>query len=561
MTTKELLATEWADLEPHYKELAKIKLTPENVDGWLASWSRVSECVDEIYNRLYYLITRNTADEASKEKYRHFLDGIYPSSMAAEQKLKEILLDSKLEPKGFEIQIRNMRAEADLYCAENLPLLSEEQKLNSEYDRIISGQTLEWNGEEKTVTQMLVVLEDPDRSVREKSFLASMKRQLADRQEINELWSRMIDLRMKLASNAKKPDYRTYRWQQMLRFDYTPDDCKSFQRAIEEAVVPAARRVLEKRKAQLGVKQLRPWDLEVNPQNVPALKPFTTIDEYISKTNAIFNHVDPAFGKYFRLMTDEKLLDLDNRKNKAPGAYTTGFNRIRRPVIFANAIGFDEDVRVLLHESGHAFHYFESAHLPYLQQLNAPMEFAEVASMSMELLARPYTTTEYGGFYDKKSAAQSMIHQLEKTLLFWPYMAVVDAFQQWVYENPIAAKDGNQCDKTWGELWKRFMPVTDWSGLEDEMVTGWHRKLHIHTSPFYYVEYGLAQLGACQVWANALKDQRKSVAAYRKALTYGGTRTLPELYKIAGAKLAFDAGTLKQAVDLIEETLRDLEKI
>ena len=243
-------------------------------------------------------------------------------------------------------------------------------------------------------------------------------------------------------------------------------------------------------------------------------------------------------------MRREKLLDLVNRKRKAPGGYCTDFSAVKRPFICMNAVGVHDDVQTLLHEGGHSFHVFETASLPYHQQTQVPMEFAEVASMGMELLAAPYLAADQGGFYSPADAARARIEHLEGTLLFWPYMAVVDAFQHWVYENPDAATDPVNCDRTWGEQWDRFMRGVDWGGLEEEKVTGWHRKLHIFQVPFYYVEYGLAQLGAMQVWRNALRDQAKAVANYRQALALGGTVTLPELFATAGAKFAFDAQTL-----------------
>ncbi|HEX9617698.1 MAG TPA: M3 family metallopeptidase, partial [Anaerolineales bacterium] len=254
------------------------------------------------------------------------------------------------------------------------------------------------------------------------------------------------------------------------------------------------------------------------------------------------------------------LLDLENRKGKAPGGYCDDFKATRRPFIFMNAVGLHDDVQTLLHEGGHAFHLFEMIHLPYFHQLETPMEFNEVASMAMELLAAPYLSAEQGGFYSQEDTARARIEHLEACLLFWPYMVVVDAFQHWVYENHQEARDPANCDAKWTELWERFMPGVDWSGLEAERATGWQRKLHIHEDPFYYVEYGLAQLGAFQVWGNALKDQAGAVAAYRKALSLGGTATLPQLYATAGARLAFDAGTLSSAIRLAEETITKLEE-
>jgi len=549
----------WAKFQPYYQELAERPISPANLESWLADWSRVSLLVYEAYQRLYVAITVDTTDKLAEQRYNTYLDEIYPAAQAAEQPLKEKLLNSGLEPPGFEVPLRNLRAEADLYRPANLPLLSEELKLNTIYDKIIGAQTIEWDGREVTISQLQTVFQDSDRARRERAWRLAAARQLADRQAINDLWRKFMKLRGEIAANAGKPDYRAYKWQQRLRFDYTPQDCLSFHRAIEEAVVPAARRILARRQSRLGLQTLRPWDLEVDPLGRPPLKPYTTIGELESKTAAIFQRVDPKLGEYFEIMRREGLLDLDNRKGKAPGGYCTDFPVAKRPFIFANSVGVHDDVQTMLHEGGHAFHVFESSHLPYHQQLQVPMEFAEVASMGMELLAAPYLPAGQGGFYSIEDAARARVEFLERSLLFWPYMAVVDAFQHWVYENHTAASDPDNCDAQWNALWERFMPDIDWSGLEQEKTTGWHRKLHIHQDPFYYVEYGMALLGSVQVWRNALDDQAGAVAAYRRALALGGTRPLPQLYATAGVRFAFDAGTLSQAVALMERVINELE--
>jgi oligoendopeptidase F len=387
---KELYEWDWAKFEPYARDLSERPINAANVEEWLKDWTSLDQCYDEVYNRLYVATTINTADKESEERYVRFMDELYPKAMEAGQVLKEKLLESGLQPAGFEVPLRNMRAEADLFRKENLPLFSEETKLTSEYDKIIGSQTVLWDGEERTVSQVKAVSIDPDRDRREKAFRLVAERQLADQDALNTRWGKFLDLRANMTKNAGKPDYRSFRWQQLLRFDYQPKDCVSFHKAIEEAVVPAAKRIYERRRQQLGLTTLRPWDLDVDSTGQPPLKPYQTIDELKNKTLSVFKHVDPKLGEYFETMMSEGLLDLDNRKNKAPGGYCTAFGRVQRPFIFANAVGLQDDVMTLVHEGGHSFHVFESAHLPYNQQLAVGMEFAEVASMGMELLASPY---------------------------------------------------------------------------------------------------------------------------------------------------------------------------
>jgi oligoendopeptidase F len=558
-TAPALLKWSWQDIEPHFDDLAARNLSAQNANEWLADWSALDERIGEMYARLSLAKTQNTADKDAEQAYHTFLDDIFPKAEAARQKLREKLLASGLEPKGFEMPLKRMRASAEIFRAENLPLLTQEQKLVSQYQKIIGAQTVQWDDKEVTIAQLRPVYQNPDRAIRERAWRASIARQMVDRQAINDLWKEFLSLRRKIAVNADKPDYRAYKWQQLHRFDYTPDDCRSFHRAIEQAVVPAARRIYERRQERLGLSSLRPWDLDVDVLGRAPLKPFNTSEELMTIAMSMFNRVDPKLSEYFGAMMRHELLDLENRKNKAPGAYCTNFAMSKQPFIFQNAVGLHGDLQTILHESGHAFHCFERYSLPYAPQRQIGMEIAEVASMAMELLAAPYLAKDQGGVYSDADAARARIEHLESEMLFWPYMAVVDAFQHWVYENPDAALDGGNCDAEWARQWNRFMVGVDWSGLEQEMTTGWHRKLHIHEVPFYYVEYGLAQLGAVQVWANALRDQAGAVANYRRALALGGTVSLPQLYAAAGARFAFDTATLRDAVDLMERVMGELE--
>lgn len=559
----EFMDWSWAQIQPYYVALNSRSLTPETIGTWLADWSRLSELVDETRERLYVATTRNTADEAIQKRYEQFLDVISPPSQEADQQLKQRLLDSNLSPTDFAIPLRNMRAEAQLFRDANLPLLNAERKLYADYDRIQGAQTIQWEGEEKPLIKIYPLLKSPDRTVREKAWRAIATRVIADRPAVDEMWRKFLNLRRQIARNADLPDYRAYRWRQMLRFDYTPADCIRFHEAIEQVVVPAASRLAARRRQQLALESLRPWDMSVDPQSRPPLHPFESITELQDKTGAIFRQLDPEFGAYFETMRHEDLLDLDVRKNKAAGGYCLTFSASRRPFIFVNGINIHGTVQTMLHEGGHAFHVFESAGLPYFQQRverQVPLEFAEVASMAMELIAGKYLALD-GGFYNAADAAFARREVLGGLLTFWPYMSVVDLFQHWIYENPDAASDSAACDAKWAELYRRFRPHEDWTDLEQYLGSIWRQQSHILQDPFYFVEYGMAQLGAVQVWHNALHDQADALRRYRKALALGGSAALPQLYQTAGAKFQFDAATLQEAVDLIENTLKELDTV
>ncbi len=557
-TPHDLLNCTWSDFEPAAQELAEMPLSPETLQEFVQGWSQIMGAITEAYSRNNFAVTANTADEEASRRFDRFLEELLPKAMEADQRLKEKLLETGLVPENFEIPIRIIRTEAGLFRQENLPLITSLQQLSNQYDKIVGAQTVTFDGEERTLSAMRLVLQETDRSRREAAWRSVAERQLQDRETLNDLWKQMLETRVQVARNANQPDYRAYRWQEQLRFDYTPADAMRFQDAIEEAVVPAAKRIYERRRQRLALDVLRPWDLSGDPANRAPLKPYNNVPELISKISAVFHQVDPQLGQYFDTMNHEGLLDLENRKNKAPGAYCTSFYVAKRPLIFANSVGLHDDVQTLLHESGHAFHVFESTDVPYFQHTQVPMEFAEVASMSMELLAAPYLAAQ---FYSPAEAARARIEHMEESILFWPYMAVVDAFQHWVYLNPEDAVDPANCDATWSRLWDRFMGGVSWEGLEDVKATGWHRKLHIFEVPFYYIEYGLAQLGAVQVFANSLKDHKKAVQDYRKALSLGYMVPLPQLFETAGARLAFDADTLKMAVDVLETSIAEQEKL
>ena len=369
----------------------------------------------------------------------------------------------------------------------------------------------------------------------------------------------MYDLRQKVAGNAGFANYRDYAHREKNRFDYTPEDCLRFHVAVEEAVLPAVERLDRKRRERMGLDALRPWDTTVDPGGRPALKPFDDIESFIERAGAIFGHVDPDFRGYYQTMEREDLLDLDNRKGKAPGAYcsTLAFRKV--PLIFMNAVGVNSDVRTLLHESGHAFHSFEASRLPLLFQRHPGAEMAEVASMSMELLASPYIDEASGGYYTDDEARRSKAELLEGIILFFPHCASVDAFQHWMYLDP-AGRDADARDRKWLDLRRRFEGGgVDWSGLDRERIARWYQQPHFFGSPFYYIEYGIAQLGALQVWRNSLKDPKGAVDLYRRALALGATRSLPELFKAAGARLIFDSEGMHELVTLVEEELAKLD--
>jgi oligoendopeptidase F len=550
----------WETFAPYFDELLERELNSSTIRKWLEDWSRLMRLYSEAGAMIYVQKSLDTADIEKEQTFLDFVNNVAPQARVADQALKERLLKLDVPGDDMVLVLRNMRNDAELFRESNIPLLTELAKLENEYDKITGGLKTDWHGEEKNLVQLGLFLKDKDRAVRKAAWTSTMELWLSQRQQLNKLYVDMLVLRRQVAANADLPDFRAYAFREKGRFDYTPEDCYTFHDAIEKVVVPAARRIYEKKRQRLGLAVLRPWDVLVDTSDAPALQPYKGQDELIQGSLNIFNSVNLELGRYFATMAEEGLLDLDTRAGKALGGYCMTLDMRKRPFIFMNGVGVHDDVQTMLHEAGHAFHVFETAALPLYWQTDKPMEFAEVASMAMEKIAAPYMTQENGGFYTASEAARARIEHLESEILFLPYMAVVDAFQHWVYTNPEAAAEPANCDAAWDTLWERFMPGVDWIGFEEARMTGWHRKLHIFTVPFYYIEYGMAQIGALQVWRNSLSDQAGALAAYRHALSLGGTKTLPDLFAAAGAAFRFDTDLLSELVTLVENTIEALEK-
>lgn len=551
----------WQDFQPYADKLLAEDLTDDNITNWLSTYTQLSQLIGELQEQSQVATTRDTTDEEANQRFMNFNNEVLPAVMTIKNQLDKKLVASGLIPEGMEIPLRNIKGELELFRESNLPLISQENNLTTEYDRIIGAQTVDWDGEEITISQLGPVFSELDRDRREKAWHLMAERRIQDRDALNDIWKRFLDIRKAIATNADEPDYRAYIWKKLKRFDYSPDDALAFFDAVEKVVAPAVERLMEKRREKLGLETLRPWDLNVDTQGREPLRPFDDVSKLKDKTVDVFHTVDPELGNFVKIMRDEDYLDLDNRKGKAPGGYCTYFPLSKRPFIFMNSVGLHDDIQTMLHEAGHAFHSFYSADLPYIQQQEIPMEFAEVASMSMELLAAPYLAEDKGGFYSPAEAARARLEHLTNLPYLWSYIAVVASFQHWAYTHIDEAHDPDACDDQWEQLWNRYMRGIDYTGLEYYKRFRWRTQLHIYHVPFYYIEYGIAQLGAVQIWAKSLQNHEQALADYRRALKLGGTVTLPQLFESAGAKLSFNANTLKNAIALIEKTVDELESV
>jgi oligoendopeptidase F len=550
---------DWPQIAPLFDQLtarAAQARSAAELEHWLLDWSELSAALDEEASRRYIAMTCHTDNPAAEKAYLDFVEHVEPQLKPRQFALEQIYVAhpqrEKLSPHRFQVFDRDVKNHVELFRPENVPLETEEAKLCQQYQKLIGSQTVNFRGEEKTLVQMGRYLEEPDRALRQEAWELVTKRRLQDVDKCEEIFEELIKLRTQIAKNAGFDNYRDYAFRQKCRFDYTPRDCEQFHDAVEKEIIPAVREIQNDRKQRLKLEKLRPWDLGVDPQNRAPLKPFGEVAEMISRTQKIFNHLDAGLAAGFQQMQDLKLLDLENRKGKAPGGYQSTLSEARVPFIFMNAVGLQRDVETILHEAGHAFHAQATRGEDLYAYRGAPIEFCEVASMAMELLGNEFLEE----FYAVPEANRARKTHLEGIIGFFPWMATVDAFQHWIYTHHNHTRDERKA--AYLKLMDRFGGDVDWTGYEPSRTYSWHRQLHIFIHPFYYVEYGIAQLGALQVWTNSRRDKAKALNDYKKSLTLGGSRPLPELFSAAGCKFQFDAATIKPLIQLAATELKKL---
>ena len=542
---------DWSQIAPLLDALDQRTLaTPADRDRWLLDWSEFSAALDEEAARRYISMTCHTADAAAEKAYLHFVEVIEPQLKPRQFTLSQRYVAHQQATPRYAVFNRDVAVTVELYRPENVPLETEEAKLSQQYQKLAGSLTVQFLGEEKTLTQMSRYLEEPDRARRQAAWEVVAARRLQECATFDEQFDQLRQLRLQIARNAGFDDYLAYIFRARRRFDYTAADCQQFHNAVETEVLPLLRQLQADRRRQLNLPALRPWDLAVDPFNRPPLRPFENVAQLSAGAQKIFDRVHPDLGANYRLMCEQQLLDLDNRKGKAPGGYQSTLNEARVPFIFMNAVGVQRDVETLLHEGGHAFHALANqAEELFAYRNNVPLEFAEVASMSMELLGGEHLEV----FYSAADAQRARRTHLEQIVTILAWIATVDAFQHWLYTHPNHTRAERSA--AWLQLMQRFGGDVDWSGYEAACANLWHRQLHIFLHPLYYIEYGIAQLGALQVWANAQQDQPAALAAYRRALALGGSQPLPELFTAAGCRFDFSAATLRPLVAMLRQTL------
>lgn len=547
----------WDTLKPYFDNLLERPLgSASDLQKWFRDRSELESVIAEDLAWRYIRMTCYTDNEEYSKHYQDFIQNIQPKIAPVSDKLNRKASESaylndlgKME--GYDIMIRNLKKEIEIFREENVPLFTEINTETQKYAQLSGAMTVEVDGKEMTLQQAAVLLMSTDRIKREEVYHKISDRRLKDRNALDELYSRLIQLRHKVSVNAGFKNFRDYMFKALGRFDYTPKDCFDFHDAIEHEVVPLLDELARERKKALNVEQLRPWDKAVDPEGREALKPFTNGKELTEKTIDVFARLDPFLGQCLTVMREMGHLDLESRKGKAPGGYNYPLAEIGVPFIFMNATSTLRDMVTIMHEGGHAIHNFLTRDLELNEFKSTPSEVAELASMSMELISLDHWNIFFDDEAELKRARREHLEDIIETL---PWVATIDKFQHWIYENPGHSTEARK--KNWNAIFDQFADTeTDWNGLQTAKDYLWQKQLHLYEVPFYYIEYGMAQLGAIAVWRNFRRNKKEGLQGYQNALRLGYMRTIPEIYQTAGIKFDFSRGYIRELMSFVKEEL------
>ena len=553
--------TTWDKLEPYFKELLDRGITSKaDLERWLKDISELEAVVSEDACWRQINMTCDTENKALEEAFTYFCMHIQPHIQPYADKLNRKLIDTPfakdLDQEKYFTYLRSIRKNIELFREANVPIQAEMSVLQQQFGVISGKMTVTVKGQEYTLQQAAKFLEDHDRKLREEVYRKINERRLQDRSELNNLYNTLIEKRDRIAKNAGFDNFRDYKFKELGRFDYTKEDCFQFHEAVKQHVLPLVDIIYAGKRKKLGLDSLRPWDLEAEPQGVEPLHPFKNGDDLLNKTIECFNELRPFFADCLKKMNEMKRLDLDSRKGKAPGGYNCPLAETGAPFIFMNAAGQTSDVTTMVHEGGHAVHSFLAHPLELSAFKEYPMEIAEVASMAMELFSMDHWQFF---FSNKNDLNRAKSKELERVITIFPWIATIDKFQHWVYENPGHTEQ--ERTEKWVEILNEFSSSeVDFSGLDDYRKSSWQRQLHLFEVPFYYIEYGIAQLGAIGLWMQFKKNKEQALNNYVNALSKGGTKTLPELYKAAGLEFNFSPDHIRDLMEFVKSELVALEK-
>lgn len=547
----------WESLKPYFDELLSREINSlEDLKKWLHDRSEVESVISEDLGWRYIKMTCYTEDEAFGKSYQDFIQNIQPELSPVSDWMNRKLVESpfakELEKEtSYAVMLRNVRKDIEIFREENIPLITEISTETQKYAQLSGAMSVEIGGQELTLQQASVILLSTDRAKREEAYHKIVARRLKDKDALDQLFSGLVDLRHRVAKNANFSNFRDYMFKSYGRFDYSPKDCFEFHEAIASEVVPILNELTKQRKQKLNLPELRPWDKAVDTEGREPLKAFDGGKDLTEKSIQCFHNLDPYLGECLSIMKQMGHLDLESRKGKAPGGYNYPLSEIGVPFIFMNATSTMRDMTTIMHEGGHAVHNFLTRDLELNDFKSPPMEVAELASMSMELISMDHWNIFFPNEADLKRAKLEQMEDIIETL---PWVATIDKFQHWIYENPAHSLSDRK--QHWKKVYAEFSDtVTDWSGLEEGRDYLWQKQLHLYEVPFYYIEYGMAQLGAIAVWRNFKKDKKQGLQGYMNALKLGNLNTIPEIYKAANIKFDFSKSYIRELMGFVKDEL------
>jgi len=536
----DLVADSWSEIMPFFETLLQRDLPDlATLEQWLADRSELEAVLDEALAWRYIQMTCDTENSEKRSAYENFIQNIFPEAAPYEDKLNRKLMAhpalAEVTYTGFPLYLKRVQGAIDLFQEVNIPLQTQQKQLESEYGALVGAMSIEHDGKTYSLPQAAQLLKQHDRVLRETIYHKIADRRRQEEAKLDELLTQLVQIRTQIARNAGFDNYRDYRFKELNRFDYTAKDCFDFHETIRQLVVPIQATFDAHRKAELGLSELRPWDLDAEPVGRQPLKPFTDQRDLIDRSITAFAQIDPYFGDCLYTMDKLGHFDLESRIGKSPGGYNYPLMETGAPFIFMNAASSMGDLETMMHEGGHAVHSFLSKNLHLRAFKELPSEVAELASMSMELISMD----QYPVFFDAAAEIQrARYEQLQRALRVLPWIAQIDAFQHWLYVHPEHTVDERKAE------WLRLSAMygsqqVDWTGLEANIPLRWQAQLHIFEVPFYYIEYGFAQLGALAVWKNYSNNPKKALADYKAALTLGYTASIPDVYQAAGIRFNF----------------------
>ncbi len=553
-----LIIDSWDKIKLLFDNLVEREISSASeLEKWMLDQSELSAVLEEDMAWRYIKMNIDTTDKELGDRFSFWIKEISPNTAPYSHKLNVKLLESpflkELDQEKYRIYLRSVKKQIEIFREENIPLFTIMEEKQQEYGAISAKMSIEVDGEKMTMQKAAQLLKNTDRVKREEVYNKISTRRLQDEKALDNLFDELIALRQRIAKNADFDNYRDYMFAALGRFDYTPTDCFNFHDAIAQEIVPIINSFEQKRKDKLGYKSYKPWDTAVDVDGLAALKPFEGGTELTDLTVECFSRLRPYFGECLSTMKAMKHLDLESKNGKAPGGFMYPLYEIGVPFIYMNAVGSQRDLVTMVHEGGHAIHSFLSRDLTLTEFKSTPSEVAELASMAMELLSMDHWDVFYTDVADLKRAK---LEQLKKALETLPWVASIDKFQHWIYTTKHTAQ---QRKEKWLTISSELgNQILDWEGNENVHANLWQKQLHLYEVPFYYVEYGMAQLGAIAMWRSYKQIGEKGLDNYMDALKLGYTKTIGEIYETAGIKFDFSARYVKELANFIKEELEKL---